>query len=196
MPANIYPRAGFALLFACAAAQSARAEVVDVSTFSCKQLSDAMNSDKKDDQYGASAILYWIAGYETTEAQGTVVDFDNLLAAFGKIKAHCDENPGVGVLSASTKFLGDNAEEPTNKAVDLAIIKCEQATHTTADGVDGLGQILMWLTGYHTDDDDSALIDFSRFADDGKKIGEYCAKNPQVGLATASEQFMGKDEAE
>jgi hypothetical protein len=59
------------LLFAAFGAASAAS--LDASTLSCKDLTDKNESTDKTAQYGASVILCWMAGYQATEEQATVV---------------------------------------------------------------------------------------------------------------------------
>lgn len=172
-------------------AVTARAEQIDASTVTCKDLTDSGNSGKEG-AYGASVILYWMAGYHATDEQGTVVDFDNLIKEMGQTAEFCSKNPAVGVMTASGKYMGANAAAATGKAIDLSILKCEQINTSKPDDAEGLGQILMWLSGYHKSTGGSTLIDMDEFGKSVDKIGSYCSGNPQVGLYTASEKFMGE----
>lgn len=52
------------------------------------------------------------------------------------------------------------------------------------------GQVLMWLTGYYSEEDADAIIDFDKMAENGKKLGAYCAKNPAAGLMTAAKTIF------
>ena len=61
---------------------------------------------------------------------------------------------------------------------------------------DGLGQILMWLAGYHASVAKSTIIDMEKFGESVEKMTVYCAENPEIGLFTASEKFMGDGESE
>jgi hypothetical protein len=185
--------AALLLVFTFGAASAAS---MDASTFSCKELAEKNESADKTAQYGASVILYWMAGYQATEEQGTVVDFDNLLKEFSQTTEFCSKNPGVGVMSASGKFMGENSVKPTEKAIDLAILKCEAVNSTKENETDGLGQILMWLAGYHASVAKSTIIDMDKFGESVEKMTTYCAENPEMGLFTASEKFMGEGESE
>jgi hypothetical protein len=188
-------------LFAAAAAalmlfsfgQVASAESVDAKVFSCKELTAAMQSKDEDDQYGASVILYWMHGYLSTEERGTVMDFGTMMKSFEKTADFCSKNPNIGVLTASQKFMGENEPAPGNDAVDLAILKCEKIVQSDRSDAQGMGQILMWLAGYHASDNGETIIDFDKFKSDSESIGEYCQKNQQIGFYTASEKIMGDD---
>lgn len=181
-----------ALLFVTTAAAVSAATVMDASTFSCKELTEKDQSQEKDSVYGASVILYWMAGYHQTDDQGTVVDFDNMLKEFNQTTAFCKENPGIGVLTATEKIMGENSAKATTKALDLSIIKCEHVNSTKESEMDGLGQILMWLSGYHTSLGESTMIDMEKFGKNVEQMAAFCAENPEVGLFTASEKFMGE----
>lgn len=170
----------------------ASAESLDASTLSCRELTEKSQSSDKSAVYGASVILYWMEGYQATEDQGTVVDFDNVAKEFAATTDFCSKNPGVGVMTASAKFMGENAEEATPKAIDLAILKCEAVNSTKENETDGLGQILMWLAGYHASVAKSTVIDMDKFGASVEKITTYCVEHPEMGLFTASEKFMGE----
>lgn len=182
--------AGALSLFA--ATTAAVSEPMDASTLTCKQLTESGNEGGKG-AYGASVILYWMAGYHTTDDQDTVVDFDNLVNEMKQTVEFCEKNPSISVMNASAKFMGENAEEATDKAIDLSIIKCEQVNSSKPDDAEGLGQILMWLSGYHKSTNESTIVDMDEFSKSVDKMADYCKKNPQVGLYTASEKFMGEE---
>jgi len=187
-------RAIAAALLLVTGASAASAEMtIDASTLSCKDLTEKNQSTDKTAQYGASVILYWMAGYQATEEQGTVVDFDNMLKAFNQTTEYCSKNPTIGVMTATDKFMGENAEKDTPKAIDLAILKCEAVNSTKENETDGLGQILMWLAGYHASVAKSTIIDMDAFGASVEKMTTYCAENPQMGLFTASEKFMSEE---
>jgi hypothetical protein len=180
-----------AFVLACAI-QPASGEQLDASTLSCRELTEKAQSTNKSAAYGVSVILYWMEGYQATEEQGTVVDFDNVAKEFEATTDFCSKNPGIGVMSASAKFMGANAEDATPKAIDLAILKCEAVNSTKENETEGLGQILMWLAGYHASVAKSTIIDLDKFGASVEKIATYCAEHPQMGLFTASEKFMGE----
>lgn len=182
-----------AMLLLATSFNSASAEEIDASTLTCRDLNAKAQSSDKVAVYGATVILYWMAGYQATGEQGTVVDFDNLSKEFSKTTEFCGQNPDVGVMSASEKFMGENSADQTPKAIDLAILKCEAVNTTKDDETDGLGQILMWLAGYHASIAKSKIIDMDKFGESVTKMATYCAENPEMGLFTASEKFMGEE---
>jgi acid stress chaperone HdeB len=91
---------------------------------------------------------------------------------------------GIALLAAL--LLGVPARA---QVVNLSTITCKDYLANSKDKID---LIAMWLDGYYTDDDVPAAVDFSKMREKAAKLGEYCAKNPTVGLTTAAEQFMGK----
>lgn len=170
----------------------ASAEQIDASTVTCKELTDR-SAAGKDEAYGASVLLYWMAGYHATDEQGTVVDFDNLVKGMTETADFCSKNPGISVLTASGKYMGTNAPAASPKAIDLSILKCEQVNSSKPDDAEGLGQILMWLSGYHKSTGGTTIVDLDEFNKSVDKMADFCTKNPAVGLYTASEKFMGED---
>ena len=72
--------------------------------------------------------------------------------------------------------------------VDLSTIKCSEFIKSSSDRI---GLILMWLTGYFADEDDPPVIDFDEMKTKAGQLGEYCDKNPDIGLMTAAEEIFG-----
>lgn len=186
--------AALAAMSFAAVAAPAQAEVLDASTFTCKEVADGFASSSRDEQYGASTILYWMAGYHATEEQGTVVDFDGIIKGMEKTVEFCAQNPSVGVMSASAKFMGKNLPQGGKESIDLAIMKCSMLQDLSAKDEEGLGQILMWLSGYHASGNGEKTVDTDEFQAASQKIGTYCGENPEIGFVTASEEFMADAE--
>lgn len=74
--------------------------------------------------------------------------------------------------------------------IDLSTWKCSQFINADKDTV---GIVLAWLDGYYQDEDAPPIIDKEHFVGNAKKIGEFCAKNPDVGLITATDKLFGSD---
>jgi acid stress chaperone HdeB len=73
--------------------------------------------------------------------------------------------------------------------IDLSTWTC--AKFQAADK-DEIGIILAWLDGYYRSEDDPAVIDTDKFVANAKKLGEYCSKNPDIGLITAMDELFSK----
>src|SRR6476660_4135945 len=74
--------------------------------------------------------------------------------------------------------------------IDLSTWKCSQFTNADKDTV---AIMLAWFDGYYQDASAPPNIDKERFVGNAKTIGEYCAKNPNVGLITATDTLFGSD---
>ncbi len=170
----------------------AAADSVDISTITCEDLIKISDAGNDKDQYGMGAILYWIAGYSGTDEQGTVIDFDSLRTDFDKIVAGCKEQPKVGVLTVSAKYLGENATPQGSGAMDLATITCEAVLKSDKKDEEGMGLILMWIAGYHAGTDSDNVFDSDDFTKSMTEIGEKCGENPKLGLMTVSDEVMGE----
>ena len=83
---------------AVATASCASAQVVDVSTITCKDFS----AHKKD---AMIAIMMWLSGYYTKDDDPTVVDFDKVKAKTDKVADYCAKNPAVGLVPAAEPIL-------------------------------------------------------------------------------------------
>ncbi|WP_045834996.1 HdeA/HdeB family chaperone [Hyphomicrobium sp. 99] len=173
---------------------AAVAEQIDVSTISCEKLASAYEAKTPSDLSFVNGILNWMGGYHATVDQGTVVDWDKLSDAFDKTVVFCSEHPGVGVLSASEKFMGENIEDASPKSYDLAIVTCESAL-TNKDVLKNIGDTFMWLAGYHASyNNGSTMLDVEKFIKQTSDIADYCEANPKASLVTAAEKFMSESE--
>ena len=75
------------------------------------------------------------------------------------------------------------------QVVDLSTITCKDFFEGDKDRI---GYVLMWLDGYYTDQDAAAVVDFGKMKENAVKLGEYCARNPTIGLGTAAEVLFDK----
>ena len=91
-------------------------------------------------------------------------------------------------LALALPLLG--AAPASAQKIDVATIKCEDFIKS---GKDTIGNLMMWLSGYYTGEDDDAIIDFDKMAADGQKLGAFCAQNPTISLLTAAERIMSKE---
>jgi hypothetical protein len=53
-----------------------------------------------------------------------------------------------------------------------------------------MSMVLMWLTGFFTDEDDPPVVDFDKLKTDAGKLTDYCRKNPTTNLMTAAEEVL------
>jgi len=83
---------------------------------------------------------------------------------------------------------------PTTRAmaddIDLSTWTCHQFQSASKDDI---GVILAWLDGYYKDEDDPPVIDTTQFIANAKKLGEYCAAHPDIGLITATDKLFQKE---
>jgi acid stress chaperone HdeB len=71
--------------------------------------------------------------------------------------------------------------------IDLSTWTCKKFRSADKDTI---GIILSWLDGYYRGEDDPPVIDTDKFTDNAKKLGEYCAANPDIGLITATDKLF------
>ena len=74
--------------------------------------------------------------------------------------------------------------------IDLSTWTCQQFVTANKDDI---GVILAWLDGDYKDEDDPPVIDTTKFVDNAKKLGEYCAAHPDIGLITATDKLFQKE---
>jgi acid stress chaperone HdeB len=85
-------------------------------------------------------------------------------------------------VCCSAAFAGD---------IDLSAWTCQKFQSANKDDV---GVILTWLDGYYRGDDDPPVIDTDKLAANAKKLGEFCAAHPDVGLITATDKVFRPQE--
>jgi acid stress chaperone HdeB len=73
--------------------------------------------------------------------------------------------------------------------IDLSMMTCQEFL---ASNKDEIRIIWAWLDGYYTDEQEAPIIDTNKLVDNLKKLNEYCAANPTVGLITATNRLFGK----
>jgi acid stress chaperone HdeB len=59
-----------------------------------------------------------------------------------------------------------------------------------------MANIMFWLEGYYTEDDDPTTIDFAEFKSTLEKLLVFCSNNPTVGVLTAANEVMGGDDSD
>lgn len=73
--------------------------------------------------------------------------------------------------------------------IDLSTMTCSKFQGSSKDEI---GIILTWLDAYYRDEDDPPVLDTEKFVENAKKLGEYCAANPTIGLITATDKLFSK----
>jgi hypothetical protein len=73
--------------------------------------------------------------------------------------------------------------------MDLASIKCADFLKT---GDPGASNMVTWLQGYYTYEDDPAVVDGDKVKLKESQIKEYCADHGDTDLVSASAIFMDK----
>jgi acid stress chaperone HdeB len=79
------------------------------------------------------------------------------------------------------------------QVVDMSTITCADFSGRPADQ---MANIMFWLEGYYTEEDEPTTVDFAKFKSTLEQILIYCSNNPTVGLLTAADEVMGKDDDE
>src|ERR1041385_1002215 len=77
----------------------------------------------------------------------------------------------VAVLGLSSAALAEK--------IDLSTMTCQKFQ---ASSKEEISIILTWLDAYYKDEDAPAVIDTEKFVENAKKLGQYCAANPSIGL--------------
>jgi HdeA/HdeB family len=67
--------------------------------------------------------------------------------------------------------------------IDMKKLSCKQFSGYDKDN--------MWLEGYCTDENEGAVIDFSKMAGDTAHLLVYCGDHPDDDIITAAEEVLG-----
>ena len=73
------------------------------------------------------------------------------------------------------------------QVVDMSTITCADFSSRPPEQ---MANIMFWLEGYYTEDDDPTTIDFAEFRSTLEKLMLYCKDNPTVGVSTAADEVM------
>src|SRR5262245_35517448 len=87
-------------------------------------------------------------------------------------------------LTAASLFVSAPAAA---QKFDLSTVTCKQFLDS---GERTMSMVLMWLTGFFTDEDDPPIVDFDKLKSDAVKLTDYCRKNPTTNLMTAAEEVL------
>jgi len=82
---------------ALVSAAPASAQVVDLSTITCKDFFEG-------DQDRIGYVLMWLDGYYTDEDAPAVVDFNKMKQNAAKLGAYCAKNPTIGLGTAAEEL--------------------------------------------------------------------------------------------
>ena len=80
------------------AAAPAAAQVVDLSTLSCKQFIELPKET-------LNAVTLWLDAYLTDEEESAVIDFDKMKGKAERLAAYCAQNPEMGLMTAAENVM-------------------------------------------------------------------------------------------
>jgi acid stress chaperone HdeB len=81
------------------------------------------------------------------------------------------------------------ASPASAQVLDLSTITCKNFFEGPESRI---GYVMTWLDAYYRDEDSPPVIDFDKMKSDGVKLGEFCQKDPSIGLITAADKLFDK----
>ena len=72
---------------------------------------------------------------------------------------------------------------------DLSTVTCQTFLSYDKNTVNIL---LAWVDAYYKEDDDPPIIDLDKYLDNARKLGDYCRRNPDLSLITATDKLFEK----
>jgi len=92
----------------------------------------------------------------------------------------------AGLLAVSVVFASRPAVADD---IDLSAWTCQ---HFMAASKEDVGVILAWLDGYYKEQDEPPVIDTAQLVVKAKRLGEYCAANPDSSLIDVTDKLFQK----
>jgi acid stress chaperone HdeB len=71
--------------------------------------------------------------------------------------------------------------------VDISHLKCKEFIDLPKETI---ANIILWLDGYYTDEEDPAVVDFDKMKLKAEKLVALCAQNPKLRVMTAAEDIV------
>ena len=94
------------------------------------------------------------------------------------------------IISAALAVASVTVSAPARAEVlDLSTFRCRDFS---AISKEKLPLIMRWLEGYHTEEDEPAVIDFDKVKDNTEKLLTYCQSHPVLRLLIAAERSIWK----
>ena len=93
---------------------------------------------------------------------------------------------GLGAAAVAAVMLAA-APAMADNNLDLSKVTCKDFIGA---GKDNISIILTWLDAYYKDEDAPPVIDTDTFLANAEKLGQYCGKNPTLGLITAADSVF------
>ena len=79
---------------------ASRAEVLDLSTLTCKQFLESGDD-------GIKMVLTWMDGWYKGDSDEAIIDTNVFVENAKKFGAFCAANPTISIVNAAEKILGD-----------------------------------------------------------------------------------------
>jgi acid stress chaperone HdeB len=92
----------------------------------------------------------------------------------------------AGLLAVSAVFA---ARPAVADDIDLSAWTCQ---HFMTASKEDVGVILAWLDGYYKEEDEPPVIDTEQLVGKAKRLGEYCAANPDSPLIDVTDKLFQK----
>jgi acid stress chaperone HdeB len=80
------------------AAAPADAQVIDLSTLTCKQFIELPKET-------LNAVTLWLDAYLTDEEESAVIDFDKMKGKADRLAAYCAQNPETSLMTAAENVM-------------------------------------------------------------------------------------------
>jgi len=80
------------------AAAPADAQVIDLSTLSCKQFIELPKET-------LNAVTLWLDAYLTDEEESAVIDFDRMKDKAERLATYCAQNPEMSLMTAAENVM-------------------------------------------------------------------------------------------
>jgi acid stress chaperone HdeB len=94
-----------------------------------------------------------------------------------------------GIIAVAAIAVIALATDPAKaQVVDISTITCQDFSQRPPDQ---MANLMFWLEGYYTEEDEATTIDFDKFKSTLEQLLIYCSNHPTVGVLTAADEVMG-----
>ena len=70
--------------------------------------------------------------------------------------------------------------------IDLSKMTCKQFIESSKENA----AIMTWLSGFYTEEDEPAIVDFDKIRQGGEKLSDYCRRKPTAKLMDAASEVL------
>ena len=116
----------------------------------------------------------WMSGWFNHRWGYVSVGFNDFARNVASVRQWCTTSPGETVMAALERSFPQPGPVTGQVKVDMSLITCKQYLSSDADRQE---MIASWMSGYFRASRNQSVFDFQRFANNKRKVVNYCKKS-------------------